>query len=494
MRGLCGSNVTSLSLTAVNFSEKIKSMVYYHSIVAVSIIRLLLMRMLLSQYRFFCGCYSSSLGCAFQLRQYSEKVIPTMGLINQRRQLPVQQWFHYSTKKKRSILLESSINNQNSYDSDTIYALSSGGGGSVATAIAVIRISGPQSFVVLDRLMNYPQQGHRVHKPKQQTIPRARYASIRNLYDPRDGSTLDQALVLTFPRPHSFTGENVVELHCHGSRGVIQGVLDALAALAMPRTTATTTLSSVTVRPSERGEFTQRAFENGKLNLLQVEALADLILSDTSLQRKQALRNLIGDNLSRLYNQWRKELIKGLAHAEAIIDFGDDEDLSATASSSTAYDDDDAEKEEEDNQNNNPIEISFKTQNSVWGGVRESVSQLRMAMERHIQDNQRGEIIRQGVRVAIIGPVNAGKSSLLNILAKRDAAIVSPIAGTTRDIVEVIMDLGGVRCIVSDTAGIRDTVRRRCKCSAFHLICIFIDCNCSYREWYFLLKGLIVRS
>jgi tRNA modification GTPase len=142
-----------------------------------------------------------------------------------------------------------------------------------------------------------------------------------------------------------------------------------------------------------------------------------------------------------------------LAHAEAIIDFGDDEDLSA---SSSVYE----EEEEQEEDNKNDPKLSDKAQSSVWGNVQQSVSQLRMAMERHTQDNQRGEIIRQGVRVAIIGPVNAGKSSLLNILAKRDAAIVSPIAGTTRDIVEVIMDLGGVRCIVSDTAGIRDTVRR----------------------------------
>jgi len=429
-------------------------MVYY-SIVIVTI-RLLTMIILLSQYRFFCGCYSS-LGNAFHLRQYSEKVVQTMGLTNQRRQLPVQQLSHYHTEKKPSLPLRSSINNQNTYDSDTIYALSSGGGGSVATAIAVIRVSGPQSFTVLDQLMNCPQRGNReeCHKTrKQQTIPRARYASIRNLYDPRDGSALDQALVLTFPRPHSFTGENVVELHCHGSRGVIQGVLDALAALATLETTTTTSSSSVTVvRPSERGEFTQRAFENGKLNLLQVEALADLILSDTSLQRKQALRNLIGDKLSRLYNQWRTDLTKALAHAEAIIDFGDDEDLSA---SSSVYE----EEEEQEEDNKNDPKLSDKAQSSVWGNVQQSVSQLRMAMERHTQDNQRGEIIRQGVRVAIIGPVNAGKSSLLNILAKRDAAIVSPIAGTTRGIVEVIMDLGGVRCIVSDTAGIRDTVRR----------------------------------
>ncbi len=397
-----------------------------------------LIMMLLNQYRFFCGCYTTS---AFQLRQYSSyssnhyqqsaalvvrnlnKPLPLI-----QRQLQIQQLSYYGTKKRYLVLSEKRSNN--SQDADTIYALSSGGGGSVATALAVIRLSGPQSFNALDQLMNCSQK----NKIKQQKTPRTRYASLRNLYDPRDGSLLDQALVITFQKPNSFTGEDVVELHCHGSRGVIQGVLDALAATASSR-------------PSERGEFTQRAFENGKLNLLQVEALADLILSDTSLQRKQALKNLIGDKLSLLYNQWRIDLTKALAHAEAIIDFGDDEDLS---SSSDDDDDDDGTVYEQQTQ---------RAQKSVWGDVQQNIFKLRIAMERHIHDNQRGEIIRQGVKVAIIGPVNAGKSSLLNILAKRDAAIVSPIAGTTRDVVEVIMDLGGVRCIVSDTAGIRDRVR-----------------------------------
>ena len=316
-----------------------------------------------------------------------------------------------------------------SHSTDTIFALSSGGGtGSLATAVSVIRLSGPQSRTALDRLMN-PSQS-----TKTQSIPKPRYASVRNLYDPRDGSLLDQSLVLYFTQPKSFTGEDVVELHCHGSRAVVQGILDALAHLG----------SELSVRPAERGEFTQRAYEHGKLNLVQVEGLADLIVADTSLQRKQALNQLDG-KLSHLYNQWRVELTKGLAHAEAIIDFGDDEDLSSN----------------EDNDDGYGEDAAMKAQQNVWGNVRTTIQSLRQAMERHLSDNRRGEIVRDGVRVAILGAPNVGKSSLLNLLARRDAAIVSPIAGTTRDVVEVVMDLGGVRCIVSDTAGVRETVSIR---------------------------------
>jgi len=315
---------------------------------------------------------------------------------------------HPNLREKKTNIFETKQDRVRGSEEDTIFALSSGGGG--ATAVAVIRLSGSKSFTILDQLMS-----------RNQKRPNMRYAAVRNLYDPRDGSTLDQAIVIMFQQPHSFTGDDVVEIHCHGSRAVIQGILDALADIA---------------RPAERGEFTQRAFEHGKLNLLQIEALADLIISDTSFQKKQALHHLIQDKLSLLYNQWRTDLTKALAHAEAIIDFGDDEDLSSSAAAETN---------------------SQKAQQSVWGNVQMNISSLKHAMRKHIQDNQRGEIIREGVKVAIIGPPNAGKSSLLNILAKRDAAIVSPIAGTTRDVVEVIMDLGGVRCIVSDTAGIRDT-------------------------------------
>jgi small GTP-binding protein domain len=332
-------------------------------------------------------------------------------------------------------------------DEETIYALSSGGG-SAATAVAVIRITGPQSRLALQTLLSKSQQESYDHVP----LPKPRYASLRMLYDPIVSSKkykisqdedikeqvesiigitrdpLDSSLVLLFNGPRSFTGEDMVEIHSHGSRAVVQGVLGALGKLALPP-------YNLNIRPAERGEFTQRAYGSGKLGLVEVEALADLIVADTSYQRLQALRQLDG-RLSDLYEEWRGELIKGLAHAEAVIDFGDDEDLG----------DDD-------------LGVEGTTESGemgVWGAIRPRMKELARKMEKHLSDAQRGEILRDGVKVAIVGVPNAGKSSLLNLLADREAAIVSPIAGTTRDVVDVVLDLGGVRCIVSDTAGVRE--------------------------------------
>ena len=192
----------------------------------------------------------------------------------------------------------------NNEDEDTIFALSSGslaaGGG--ATGVAVIRISGSFAHDILSNMTH--------SKP----LPKPRMASVRNLYDSNTNTPLDQALVLLFEKPHSFTGQDVVELHCHGSRAVVEDTLDYLASSKTP------------ARMAERGEFTQRAFVHGKLELLQVEALADLLTADTCSQRLQALSQLQG-NLQHLYTDWRQRLTKGLAHAEAVIDFGDDEQL-----------------------------------------------------------------------------------------------------------------------------------------------------------------------
>ena len=332
-----------------------------------------------------------------------------------------------------------------SFDTETIYALSSGGG-AAATAVAVIRITGPQSHLALQTLLSKTQR-ESYHEMK---LPQPRYAALRMLYDPignkvrkedeedddgvnaenigRKRDPLDSSLVLLFNGPKSFTGEDMVEIHSHGSRAVVQGVLSALDRLS-------SSPYNMNIRPAERGEFTQRAYGSGKLGLVEVEALADLIVADTSYQRLQALRQLDG-RLSDLYEGWREELIKGLAHAEAVIDFGDDEDL----------DDDDLGFEED----------MESGQMGVWGGIRPKMKELQLKMEKHLADAQRGEILRDGLKVAIVGVPNSGKSSLLNLLADRDAAIVSPIAGTTRDIVEVTLDLGGVRCLVSDTAGVRE--------------------------------------
>lgn len=294
-----------------------------------------------------------------------------------------------------------------SEDEDTIFALSSGASTS-ATAVAVIRVTGPEAHSLLDRLT-----------PGQKSVP-TRTAVVRNLYDD-SGAPLDQALVLKFDTPRSFTGEDVVELHCHGSRAVVQGLLTTLGKHA---------------RVAERGEFTQRAFSSGKLDLLAVEALADLLTADTQLQRQQALRQLDG-RLSKKYDNWRQKLTKGLAHAEAVIDFGDDEHLGEEA-------EDEFESMDYDG-----------AQENVWGAVGKSMTDLAAEMKLHLADDRRGELVRTGLKVAIIGPPNAGKSSLFNILAQRDAAIVSPIEGTTRDVLELTLDLGGVRCTLSDTAGVR---------------------------------------
>ena len=334
-------------------------------------------------------------------------------------------------------------------EEDTIFALSSGGGGaslgSGATAVSVVRVSGPRAFEALRELLSpraaMPSDGEEGGAggggggratPK---LPKARMASLRTLYDPlssrsgggaEDRDPLDSALVLAFPAPGSFTGEDVVELHCHGSRGVISGVLAALPSLS-PR-----------LRPADPGEFTQRAYANGKLGLVEVEALADLISSDTSLQRRQALRQFDG-RLSRLYQGWRSELVRGMAHAEAVIDFGDDEALGGGDDGDGAAWSDDGGI-------------------GVWGAMRPRMSALRADMDRHLADASRGELLRGGLRVAIVGRPNAGKSSLLNLLAGRDAAIVSSTPGTTRDVVEVVLDLGGVRCSLLDTAGVRDAI------------------------------------
>ena len=309
------------------------------------------------------------------------------------------------------------------YDKDTIFALStpplSHAG---ASAVAVIRISGPASADVLRKLMENTNG----------SFPKARYAALRKLSVPNfEESTsantlqqgqniefLDDALVLYFPNKNSFTGEETVEIQCHGSRGVVTGILDTLG---------TSFPSEYRLRPADRGEFTQRAFESGNLNLLQIEALADLIVSETSSQRRQALRELSRENSSYIvYEEWRKTLTQGLAHAEAIIDFGDDDE-----------------------------DISDESEVDVWSGVRAKIQALRESMEQQLTDRRRGEITREGMRIAILGPPNAGKSTLLNYLARRDVAIVSSIAGTTRDVVSVSLDLNGIKCVVSDTAGLR---------------------------------------
>ncbi len=276
---------------------------------------------------------------------------------------------------------------------DTIFALASGAG---RAGVAVFRLSGPQAGAVVKRLCGGD-------------LPRPRQATLRWLIDPAEkgeGARIDQGLVIWFPGPASFTGEDVAEFHLHGGIAVVNGF-------------AATLVGIEGVRAAEAGEFTRRAFDNGKLDLAEVEGLADLIGAETEMQRRQALRQL-GGGLTELCGRWREELVAAAAFLTAEIDFADEE---------------------------LPEGVGEE-------GLRR-LSALRADIERHLADSNRGEILRRGVRVAILGVPNAGKSSLLNRLARREVAIVSSEAGTTRDIIEVHLDLGGLPVIALDTAGLR---------------------------------------
>lgn len=275
---------------------------------------------------------------------------------------------------------------------DTIFALSSAPG---KAAVAVVRISGPAAAEI----------GRRVAAP----LPAPRKASLRALRHPATGAIIDTALVIFFSAPASATGDDLLELHVHGGRAVLQALFEVLAGFAG-------------CRMAEPGEFSRRAFENGKLDLTAVEGIADLIDAETEAQRRQAQRQA-GGGLARLYDGWRTEIIAAQALVEAAIDFSDEADVAADAIERAA---------------------------AIAGPLSNEIAQ-------HLEGAARGEIVRSGFQVAIAGPPNAGKSSLLNALARRDAAIVSDEAGTTRDVVEVHLDLDGLAVIVSDTAGIRET-------------------------------------
>lgn len=274
--------------------------------------------------------------------------------------------------------------------SDTIFALSTG---QLPSGIAVVRVSGNRAFQIVRALCG--------------SLPQARQAKLVQLKD-EDGLLIDHGLCLIFPAPHSFTGEDCAEFQVHGGKAVVNKLLEVLG--RQPH-----------CRMAEAGEFAKRAFLNGKLNLTEAEALADLIDAETEAQRQFALSNHTAAH-EALYESWRKKLLHIRAFMEAELDFADESDVPEDAAS------------------------------WIWGDLQA----LQHEVQQHIDGYRVAEIIREGFRIALIGAPNAGKSTLLNHLAKREAAIVSSIPGTTRDVIEVSLDLRGYKVILSDTAGIRE--------------------------------------
>jgi len=274
----------------------------------------------------------------------------------------------------------------------TIYALSSGSG---IAGLAVIRVSGKSTSQVIKKLTC-------------KKMPSPRVATLRKFNKNGSKELIDEGVLIWFPGPNSYSGEDLAEFHVHGSRAVINAMHQAISKIK-------------NCRLAEPGEFTKRAFQNGRINLLKAESIADLISAETEIQRKQALKIMSGKSSDK-FNLWREKLLKILSHIEAKIDFPE-EDLPK----------------------------------NITQGLQKISSQVLLDIKKTLDDQKVGERIREGFKIAIVGPPNSGKSSLLNYLSKRDAAIVSEIAGTTRDVIETHLNLDGYPVILSDTAGIRSS-------------------------------------
>ena len=274
----------------------------------------------------------------------------------------------------------------------TIYALSTGPG---VTGIAVVRVSGKEAAEVVKQLTG-------------DDLPAPRVAVLKKLKNSNTNEMIDEGIVLWFPGPNSYTGEDLAEFHVHGSRAVVSALHSSISGIK-------------NCRLAEPGEFTKLAFQNGKINLLKAEGVADLVSAETEIQRKQAVEIMSGKS-SNKFTSWRAKLLKILAHVEAKIDFPDED-----------------------------------FPKDILDEIQKTSNQVSKEIEKVLDDQKVGERIREGFKIAIVGPTNAGKSSLLNYLSKRDVAIVSEIAGTTRDVIETHLNLDGYPVVVSDTAGIRES-------------------------------------
>jgi tRNA modification GTPase len=274
----------------------------------------------------------------------------------------------------------------------TIYALSTGPG---ISGVAIIRISGEQSSKIIETLTG-------------KKVPHPRVATLRKINKINSSELIDEGIILWFPGPESYTGEDMAEIQVHGSKAVIDALHYSISKIE-------------NCRLAEPGEFTKLAFQNGKINLLKAESIADLISSETEIQRKQAIKIMDGKSADQ-FNFLREKLLKILSHVEAKIDFPD-EDLPT----------------------------------NILNEIKNSSNEVIKKIEKILNDQKVGERIREGFKIAILGPTNAGKSSLLNHLSNRDVAIVSEIAGTTRDVIETHLNIDGYPVIISDTAGIRES-------------------------------------
>ncbi len=274
----------------------------------------------------------------------------------------------------------------------TIYALSSGSG---VSGISIIRVSGPKTKNVIERLSSG-------------NFPKPRMATLKKINKINTNELIDEGIIIWFPGPNSYTGEDMAEFHVHGSRAVILALQASISQIEG-------------CRLAEPGEFTKLALKNNKINLLKAESIGDLIHSETEIQRKQAIKIMAGTNLVK-FEKWRDSLIKILSNVEAKIDFPE-EDL--------------------------PSEI--------LKNIKIDSKNIKLEIQKTLNDQKVGERIREGFKIAIVGPSNVGKSSLLNYLSKKEVAIVSEIAGTTRDVIETHLNIDGFPVIISDTAGIRDS-------------------------------------